>query len=291
VEIDAGPRLDRTAPFWFELVRRLPYGRDRALNYLRNAGALDRIANFPFHDRSVAIPLDEQLLRSYTNLNHYQYRRICTFSRLCNKYLGQFDFFDCGAHVGLFSVQFTQFSSQVTNLTAIEPNPRLFPILQKNLQEVRVVKVKCVQAAVADFEGRGRLTTPDYDSGTEAMHLVEDPSGDVNVVTLTTALNDKTQPRAAIKIDIEGYEVPVLRSAAEAIRSLDSVLIFVELNKSVLRRIGMSDLDMLHQIEAIRPFSWVNATDGKPIDSRCPIFDQVNLPNQCDVIGIELGER
>ena len=92
---------------------------------------------------------------------------------------------------------------------SIEPNRRLFPILQENLRSARAVEIECLQAAVADFEGRGRLVAPDYDASTEAMHLVEDPAGDVQVVTLMTAFRGKTQPRAAIKIDVEGYEVPV----------------------------------------------------------------------------------
>ena len=144
----------RPAPFWFELARHLPYGRDRALNYLRSAGALDKVASFPFHGRRVAIPLDESLLGMYNDLSLYQHRRIRTFAGLCDKHLGQYDLFDCGAHVGLFSAQFTEFSTQVQKLAAIEPNRRLFPILQENLRSVRAIEIECLQAAVADFEGQ-----------------------------------------------------------------------------------------------------------------------------------------
>lgn len=276
-------------PLWFRLVRRLPYGRDRALKYLGQLGSLDRVGRFPFRDRSVLVPLDEAVLTMYKDLNNYQIRRIRTFADLCEKHLGQYDFFDLGAHIGLFSAQFTELSSKVQKMVAIEPNRRLFPILQTNLLHARAKHIECLHAAVADFEGRGRLVAPDYDPSTEGMHLVQDPAGDVQVVTLKAALKGRTQPRAAIKIDVEGYEVPVLSSAAEEIRSLDSVLLFVELQKFVLQRIGISDVEMLRQIEAIRPFSWVNATDGKPVDSRTPIFEQVNLANQCDLIGIGLG--
>jgi hypothetical protein len=48
----------------------------------------------------------------------------------------------------------------------------------------------------------------------------------------------------------------------------------------------MSDVDMLAQIETIRPFKWMNADDGAPVDSRHAILEQVKLEKQCDLIGV-----
>ena len=60
--------------------------------------------------------------------------------------------------------------------------------------------------------------------------------------------------------------MPVLCGAADAIRSLSGVILFVEIHKAVLERVGMSDVDMLEQLESIRPFTWMNADDGTPVD-------------------------
>lgn len=178
------------------------------------------------------------------------------------------------------------FSNRVQKLTAIEPNKKLFRLLESNLQNIKDVQVECVNAAVADFDGCGRLVEAAYDPGMDAMYLVDDPAGDIQVTTLTAVLRHRTQSRVAIKVDVEGLEVPVLTGAADAIRSLTGVVVFVEIHATVLERIGMSDVEMLKQIEEIRPFSWVNSDDRAPIDSKRPILGQLRRDKQCDLIGI-----
>jgi FkbM family methyltransferase len=277
--------LANAPPLWYELATILPYGRDRVLNYLRRKGMLDRVAGFPFHGRNLAIPLNYCPTRH--DLINYQKQRISTFATLCDRHLDRYDFVDCGASLGLFSAQFTFCSDRVQNLTAIEPNSRLFPLLEFNLQNTKATQVECLHAAVADFEGRGRLAEPEYDPGSaDAMYLIADPAGDIQVTTLSAVLHRRTQSQVAIKVDVEGQEIPVLCGAADAIRSLTGVVLFVEIHTAVLDRIGMSDVDMLAQIGTIRPFIWMNADDGKPVDSRRAILEQVKLEKQCDLIGV-----
>jgi FkbM family methyltransferase len=277
-------RIDNNPPpLWYRLVANLPYGRYRVLNYLRRHNKLDRAASFPFHDRTVLVPLYEYP----DDLSDYQRLRISTFASLCDQHLVDFDFIDCGANLGLFSAQFTAYSARVKKLTAIEPNSQLFPLLQFNLVDARADQVECLNAAVSDFEGRGRLVEPEGEpSGPHAWYMVDDPAGDVPVITLSRVLANRTQQKAAIKVDVEGAEVAVLCGSADAIRSLAGVVLFVEVHETVLARIGMSDVEMLAEIETIRPFNWLNASDGAPIDPRSPIFDQVDLVQQCDLIGI-----
>ena len=245
--------------------------------------SLDRVASFPFYDRTVLVPLNEFA----RHMSRHQHIRISAFATICDSHLGIFDFIDCGANLGLFSAQFTVYSNRVQKLTAIEPNPRLFPLLESNLSNVRAAQIECLNAAVSDFEGQGRLVEPeDYPGGTHAMYLVDDPTGDIPVITLGTVLQYRTAANAAIKVDVEGAEVPTLCGAADAIRSLAGVVLFVEIHDGVLKRIGMSDVDMLAAIETIRPFRWINASDGILVDSRFPVLEQVNLAHQCDLIGI-----
>jgi FkbM family methyltransferase len=274
----------KSPPIWFLLANMLPsYARYRVMNYLEKACLLDdRIIKARFYDKTMKIPM-KMMGR---NLNKYQYQRISTFADICNRHLNSFDFVDCGAHLGLFSAQFARCSDRIQKLTAIEPNPHLFCLLRSNLQNVRAVEVECVNAAIADFEGRGRLVEAAYDSGVDAMYLVNDPSGDIRVITLAEVLGRRTQSRVAIKVDVEGLEAPVLSGAADIIRSLARVVLFVEIHKTVLERVGMSDVEMLGQIEAIRPLSWVNSDDRAAVNSKYPILDQLKRDKQCDLIGI-----
>jgi FkbM family methyltransferase len=220
------------------------------------------------------------------DVSDYQKARISKFASVCDEHLGKYDFIDCGAHLGLFSAQFTRCSDRVQKLTAVEPNSFLFSLLNRNRRNIRASQVECVNAALADFEGRGRLVKAAYDAGLDAMYLEESLDGNIEVTTLSKILRGSAEPRAAIKVDVEGLEVPVLCGATDAIRSLDRVVVFVELHKAVLERTGMSDVEMVAHIEGIRPFMWINSDDGAPIDSRIGILKQLNLPQQCDLIGI-----
>lgn len=158
-------------------------------------------------------------------------------------------------------------SDRVQKLTAIEPNRQLFPLFESNLSNVRAAQIDCLNVAVSDFEGQGRLVERDeYPGNTHAMCVVNDPAGDIPVITLATVLQRRTTSNVAIKVDVEGAEVPALCGAADAIRSLAGVVLFVEIHDGVLNRIGMSDVDMLAAIETIRPFRWVNASDGILVD-------------------------
>jgi FkbM family methyltransferase len=277
-------RTEPNPPIWYRVAVNLPVFRHRVVNYLRNHRKLDRLASFAFHDGLVTMPLVQALP---VDLSRFQYIRISAFASASNKYLEDFDFIDCGAHAGLFSAQFSILSGQVQKLTAIEPNPAFFALLQLNISNARAAHVECVNAAVCDFEGHCRLVDPNGSTEpSDAMYIVADPDGHIPVITLATVLKTRTRSRVAIKLDVEGAEVPALRSAADLVRSLDRVVLFVEVHKDVLSRIGMSDVEMFAEINAIRSFKWVNASDGAEIDPRYPILEQTNLERQCDLIGI-----
>jgi FkbM family methyltransferase len=276
-------KIEENAPIWYRLVVKLPVGRYRTLNYLKKQHKLDRIAKFPFYNGTAAVPLSIFPM----NLSKYQYIRISEFAQVCNDRLGSFDFIDCGAHLGLFSAQFSILSGQVRQLIAIEPNPVFFELLKTNIANARADEISCLNAAISDFEGRGRLVDPDrspYPS--TSAYVVNDPDGGIEVVTLASILRDRARSRVAIKLDVEGAELPALQSSADQLRSLEGVVLFLEVHEGVLARIGMSDVEMMSEIEGIRSFEWINSSDGARIDPRRPILPQTNLSTQCDLIGI-----
>ncbi|MGH7121712.1 MAG: FkbM family methyltransferase [Acetobacteraceae bacterium] len=199
--------------------------------------------------------------------------------------MGAFDFIDCGAHLGLFSAQFVAHSYGVRQLTLIEPNRELFPLMESNIRGARAEQVRCVNAALSDFEGRGRLVMPEYGTDADALFLVPDPAGDVDVITLSSVLRSRTHSNAAIKVDAEGQEGPILRGAKDAIRALAKVALIVEVHKKVLDRIGVSDVSMMEEIDAIRPLRWVNAQDGAPVNPHRSIFGQLGA-GAWDLIGV-----
>lgn len=273
------------APAWFKLVIALPHARRPLLRQLRAMGALDRIASFKFYGTRVVAPLSDYEGGWRCEFSGYQIRRVARFAMMCDGFMGDFDLIDCGAYLGLVAAQFARCSAGVRKLTAIEPNSQLFPLMEFNLREARVAEVECINAALANFQGRGRLVAPDYNAGPDARFLVEDASGDVDVITLSSVLRGRTRPNVAIKIDVEGQEAPVLCAAEDDIRSLQKVVLFVEVHRQVLDRIGMSDIELMKQINGIRPFRWVRASDGAPIIPERSVLAEFGV-TQCDAIGI-----
>ena len=97
-------------------------------------------------------------------------------------------------------------------------------------------------------------------------------------------------PAVALKLDIEGTELEVLRGGRDFIRSLQRVVICLEFHRKVLARIGRTDVEILAEIAEFRKLRWVDADDpSRVIDPRRSVWEQTNTSHQCDLIGFEDG--
>lgn len=273
------------APWLFRAARRLPRSYI-AQRYMRRWGLLDQVAYFRFYEKRVAVPLDEYDAWHFLKLSDYQARRIGGFAKIADTLMDSFDFVDCGAHLGLFSAQFSMLSRNCHSITAIEPNERMARLAEINIRAGRLDDVSVIHAAVADFCGKGRLVAPDYDLSSQALYLQADPEGDIDVVRLDSVA-ERIGPSLAIKLDIEGAELAVLQSARDFIRSRRNFAICIELHRGVLSRVGMSDIELLAAINEIRPLTWFDAENpGVALDPMKSLWEQTGKPRQCDLIGV-----
>jgi FkbM family methyltransferase len=127
-------------------------------------------------------------------------------------------FIDCGANVGYFSIQAGALVGSTGRVVAIEANPRTFKLLERNLQANRFgIPVHC---ALTSQPGEVELFMPkDWDvfSSLRPEGLVEgqsDHSFKVTARTLDEVIDElKLKKVNVVKIDIEGGELDVLRSA------------------------------------------------------------------------------
>jgi FkbM family methyltransferase len=134
-------------------------------------------------------------------------------------------FLDVGANIGNHAVFFGTFCAE--HVVAFEPHPRLHDILRRNLDANGLRdKSTVVPSAISDSPGTGAIALRQEHAGNVgASHVV--PTGTVadggDVVTLRR-LDDvldelmPSLPRLPItflKIDVEGMEMGVLRSAAK----------------------------------------------------------------------------
>lgn len=156
-------------------------------------------------------------------------------------------FGDFGANVGVYSVLA---AVRDVRVLSIEPVPATYLRLRRNLQlnNVQGAAVNCGLAAsrskllfTSDRGGMNRVAQAGD------LHTVE-----VEVVTVDEVVASTRIAPALLKIDVEGYEYPLLLGAGGLLDGAVSALI-VELNGSG-RRYGYSD-DTVHQFLGARGFA------------------------------------
>lgn len=118
---------------------------------------------------------------------------------------------DVGAHVGNHALYFAHVLG--TRTLAFEPNPVTFGHLETNIAANGLDQLCTLRnVAVGAASSKARVETAATENS--GMARVEiDPAGAVEVVSLDTALEDEPAIDL-IKIDVEGWELDVLRGSA-----------------------------------------------------------------------------
>ena len=153
---------------------------------------------------------------------------VCAFLRRVLKPGGTF--IDCGANVGYFSIQAGALVGKSGTVVAIEANPETYKLLERNLRANHFgLPVHC---ALTSQPGEVELFVPgawDVYSSLRADGVVEgvvDHSYKVRARTLDDVINELNLSRVdLVKIDIEGGELDVLRSAPKLLNVLRPYII------------------------------------------------------------------
>lgn len=124
---------------------------------------------------------------------------------------------DAGAHVGLATLYFKK-QYPLCQITALEPNPLNFKLLEQNVWENDLSDVTCLNVALADTAGdktlyqdteQSWLSTSSFHknawNGEQSTQPIQ-----VEAITLSSLL---TNPIDLVKLDIEGAELAVLKEA------------------------------------------------------------------------------
>jgi FkbM family methyltransferase len=166
---------------------------------------------------------------------------------------------DVGAHVGHFSLLSAKLAGPTGRVWAFEPNPRLFRLLLKNVEENGFGgRILADPHAVAGLTGTAQL----YVNPSESMlsSLCSDAARDGSVAVRAaevpcTTLDDWAAehgwPRVdVVKIDVEGLEAAVLRGMTELARHNPELRLIVELNMRTLAAAGVTVNDFWAALHA-----------------------------------------
>ena len=138
---------------------------------------------------------------------------------------------DAGANIGHLTLAASRRVGSSGNVVAIEAHPQIFGYLEGNVALNRALNVQAIQCALGAEPGEVAFTSRRSDD----QNYI---SSDGSVRVPMRVLDDIVEPGQTrlLKLDVEGYELPVLRGASRTLS--DTQIVYCELTKDNCRRFG-----------------------------------------------------
>jgi len=156
--------------------------------------------------------------------------------------------FDIGANVGLYTLLAALKVGPNGKIYAFEPVPSIFKRLKENLELNNIYNVVPIPIAVSDKKGIARISVAGM--GSSLVYYPVHASGFVEVPTepLDTFVEQEDIKRVdAIKLDVEGAELHVIRGADQTIRKFKPIMM-VEINPMTLKAAGTTPEELFQTV-------------------------------------------
>jgi FkbM family methyltransferase len=180
---------------------------------------------------------------------------------------------ECGGHHGCTALLMSRWVGPQGRIVTFEPHPRNVEILQRNLELNGIANVTVRQNAVGADHGKVAIT--DASNSAVRRHRFALNAVEADVVTL----DDFAQERPTlVKIDVEGYEVDVLKGAAAVLKARPKLAI--EIHAEELAKYRTSVDELFGQLDLAGYAQWVQwdeASDPMPYDGTRPITTRVHF--------------
>jgi FkbM family methyltransferase len=137
-------------------------------------------------------------------------------------------FIDVGANIGAYTIWAGELGAEVI---ALEPARDTFGLLTENV-ELNGYPVKLIQAAAGASPGVSRFTT-----GRDCVNRL-DPDGKVEIAIVTIDSVIERRTVTGMKVDVEGFEIDVLRGCERALQEHRISLIQLEWNSTSETAVG-----------------------------------------------------
>ena len=144
---------------------------------------------------------------------------------------------DVGAHVGVATLYFKYYFPQA-NILAIEPHPKAFSLLEKNISENRIENVTAIEAALGitnqeqtiyvDAEDTWLSTTSSTNGAwdeSQETYPIEVEGITLDEVVMLSQKMYNADLIDLLKIDIEGAEIELLFANALALKKVDQCIV------------------------------------------------------------------
>jgi FkbM family methyltransferase len=175
--------------------------------------------------------------------------------------------FDVGANIGFLTLRFASICTQ-GRIYAFEPSKKNFECLHRNLALNNFSNINVYRLALGEQTEPKQLHEV-YSFNTGANRILnasaENRSETISVDTLDNVVGELGLRRMDIlKIDVEGYELFVLRGGEKTIQQFKPIL-FVELADDNLKAHGLTSHDIVRFIHRL-DYTIFDAKTSRPLD-------------------------
>jgi FkbM family methyltransferase len=259
------------------LIRRLPAGRYRAMNALVDAANLCRIGQRPFLTKAA------ERFRFICHLSDSIAREVCFFGRyepaetaLVERVLQSgMTFVDVGANWGYFSLLAARRVGDEGQVISLEPDPRLFHLLQANVQAGAVRNLAALPLAASAASGTMHLALFEPSLGNWGLsRLVSEETKRtcaVETVAIDTLLDERGVDVVDLaKIDVEGAEDLVLDGMTRGLRHGRYRRVLLELHPQLLAERNRTTAELVQRLVGNGYSGW--CIDHSPAATRAACY-------------------
>jgi FkbM family methyltransferase len=169
-------------------------------------------------------------------------------------------FFDCGAHVGVFSCIAAKKLEDNGKIIGFEPVESNINFYRKNLESLGCRCFEAIQAGLSDQAGSATLflgksgfsAYSTFATGVQIHEQIGEDSILVDQVTLDQVVEEYSISKVALaKLDVEGWEIPVLLGARQSIARGVFPLWMIEFTEENAVAAGTSTRELVEVIESL----------------------------------------
>ena len=196
-------------------------------------------------------------------------------------------FVDVGANIGLMSIFASNCVGNEGQVLAYEAHPKTAELLKENIGLNQLLNIQVCQYALGSEEGQTKI----YDNwqinrgGASLIVKTNDSVAfDIDIHQLDNKIPANLQPKV-IKIDVEGFELEVLKGASETIKRFQPILI-VEFSE-IRENVHESASQLVEIIKTFGNYRFYKLKGGKERKSKLvEILSNDQLPQHDNVICI-----
>jgi FkbM family methyltransferase len=194
-------------------------------------------------------------------------------------------FVDVGANCGQYSVLASALVGPRGRVLSFEPSGSMFRKLQTHVDEMRIENIEVFNKALGEREVECELQFNCQSPGSSTFQSRREGVDQIEVENCTMVIGDhllaetKFPGSMTLKVDVEGFELSVIRGLASTIRNRASAVI-VEVSPQWIG--GLQGVTEMWNIFRESEFEAKIITEGT--EPRVIDVDEIPLDRQCDVV-------